>query len=79
MSRRFLLVGVMAAALVAGSPPAGATAIGREHYSVTDEFSFEDCGFTLDFASTFYGQALLRVDKTGEAFLLECQMTRARD
>ena len=48
---------------------AAATVIGQEHYSGTDSFSFDDCGFTLDGESTFYGQAHLRVDKGGEAFL----------
>ena len=69
MSRRFLLVGVVAAALALGSAPAGATVIDREQYSGTDEYSLDDCGFTLDVVSTFYGQSLVRVDKTGQAFL----------
>jgi hypothetical protein len=71
MSRRFLLVGVAAAALVAGGPPAEATVIEREHYSGTDTFTDTGCGFTLNGAATFYGQALLRVDKTGQAFLIK--------
>lgn len=69
MSRLFLLVGTVAAALVLGSAPAGATVIDREQYSGTDEYTFDDCGFTLDVASTFYGESLIRVDKTGQAFL----------
>ena len=69
MSRRFLLVGVVAAAMVVGGPPAGATVIDQEHYSFTEEFTDTDCGFTLNVVSTHYGQALLRVDKTGQAFL----------
>ena len=68
MSRRFLLVGVVAAALVVGSAPAEATVIDREQYSGTDEYSLDDCGFTLDVVSTFYGQLLIRMDKTGQAF-----------
>jgi hypothetical protein len=63
-------VGVLALmAVVAGS--AAATVIGQEHYSGTDSFSFDDCGFTLDVQSAFYGQVLLRVDKGGEAFLVK--------
>jgi hypothetical protein len=69
MSRQLLLVGVVAAALVAGSAPAGATVIDREQYSGTAEYSLDDCDFTLDVASTFYGQSLVRMDKTGQAFL----------
>ncbi len=71
MSRRFLLVGVVTAALVAGGAPAGATVIEREHYSGTNEFTDTGCGFTLNVVSTFYGQSLLRVDKTGQAFLVK--------
>ena len=71
MSRRFLLVGVVAAALAIGGPPAGATVIEQEHYSGTDEFTDDGCGFTLNVVSTFYGQAHLRVDKTGQAFLVK--------
>jgi hypothetical protein len=69
MSRRFLLVGVVAAALVVGAAPAAATVIEREHYSETDEFTENDCGFTLNHVQTFYGQRHLRVDTTGQAFL----------
>jgi hypothetical protein len=59
------------AALVFWGGPAAATVIGQEHYSGTDSFSFDDCGFTLEVESTFYGQALLRVDKGGEAFFVK--------
>jgi hypothetical protein len=61
-----------AAALVlalAAVVPARATVIGHEHYSGTDSFSFNDCGFTIDVVSTFEGVAHLRVDKGGQAFL----------
>jgi hypothetical protein len=37
----------------------------------TDEFTDDGCGFTLNVVSTFYGQAHLRVDKTGQAFLVK--------
>jgi hypothetical protein len=56
-------------AVAAGS--ATATVIDQEHYSGTDSFSFDDCGFTLDVQSAFSGQALLRVDKGGEAFFVK--------
>jgi hypothetical protein len=71
MSRRFLLVGVVAAALAVGGTPAAATVIERDHYSGSDEFTDDPCGFTLNFVVTFYGHALLRVDKTGQAFLVK--------
>jgi len=58
-------------ATLAVGTPAGATVIGQEHYSGTDSFSFNDCGFWLDGETEFYGQALLRVDPGGEAFLVK--------
>jgi hypothetical protein len=67
--RRLLLVGAVAAALVVGSAPAAATVIEREHYSGSFELTEDDCGFTLNHVQTFYGQAHLRVDTTGQAFL----------
>jgi len=67
-----VIAGLAVAALLAiGAPAAGATVIGQEHYSGTDTFSFNDCGFWLDGQSTFYGQALLRVDPGGQAFLVK--------
>src|SRR5215212_6560917 len=71
MFRRFLLVGVVAAAFAVGGTPAAATVVEREHYSGTEEFTDHGCGLTLNHVSTFYGQALLRVDKSGEAFLVK--------
>jgi hypothetical protein len=59
------------AVLAFGAVPAAATVIGQEHYSGTDSFSFDDCGFTLEVQSEFFGHALLRVDKTGQAFLVK--------
>ena len=67
--RRFLLVGVVAAASVVGAAPAAATVIEPVKYSVTDEFTENDCGFTLNHVTTFYGQRHFRVDTTGQAFL----------
>jgi hypothetical protein len=76
LRRNSRVLGVIAGLAVAGMlaigvPAAGATVIGQEHYSGTDTFSFNDCGFWLDGQSTFYGQALLRVDPGGEAFLVK--------
>ena len=71
MSRGFLLVGALVAAMAVGGPSAGATVIQRVHYSGADQFTDDECGFTLNIASTFYGQALLRVDKGGQAFLVK--------
>jgi len=72
-SRRKWLVPALGviALLGFGGLPAGATVIERVHYSDTDEFSFHDCGFTLDVQSEFHGHALLRVDTTGQAFLVK--------
>jgi hypothetical protein len=55
--------------LAFGTRPAGAVMLPLEHYSGTDSFSFDDCGFTLDVESTFHGVASLRVLKGGQAFL----------
>ncbi len=61
---------VLAMVAIAASPAAG-TVIGQQHYSGTDSFSFDDCGFTIEVESAFEGHALLRADKGGEAFLLK--------
>lgn len=57
------------AAVLLGAATASATVIEQQHYSGTDSFSFDDCGFTLEGQSEFHGQYLLRVDQTGQAFL----------
>lgn len=57
------------AVLAFGGPPAAATVIEQQHYSGTDSGSFDDCGFTLNNQVEFHGHYLLRVDKTGQAFL----------
>jgi hypothetical protein len=69
--RKVIAVLVCIAALVLGTGMAGATVIQQEHYSGTDAFSFDDCGFTLDVQSEFHGQALLRVEEGGQAFLVK--------
>jgi hypothetical protein len=67
-----LVLGLATMAMLAlWEGPAAATVIEQAHYSGTDSFSFDDCGFTLEVESTFYGQALLRVDKGGEAFFVK--------
>jgi hypothetical protein len=66
--RRLLLLGAVAAALVVGSAPAGARVVVHEHYSGTDVYSYDDCGFTVDVVATFYGHVVKRVDETGQAF-----------
>ena len=70
--RRRLAAALGAVALLGfGGAPAGATVINREHFSGSESFTIEDCEFPLEGESTFSGQAHLRVDKTGEAFLQE--------
>jgi hypothetical protein len=66
-----LVAGLVVIAALAVGTPAGATVIGQEHYSGTDSFSFNDCGFWLDGETEFYGQVLYRVDPGGEAFLVK--------
>jgi hypothetical protein len=57
------------AVLGLGAPAAGAKVVGQEHYSGTDSFTTDECGFTLNVESTFHGQVNLRVLPGGEAFL----------
>lgn len=66
---RVIPVLVCTAAFVLSVGTAGATVIGHEHYSGTESSSFDDCGFTLNVESEFRGNALLRVEKGGQAFL----------
>jgi hypothetical protein len=68
---RWLVPGLAVMAVLAFGGPAAATVTGQEHYSGTDSFSFDDCGFTLEVQSEFHGQALFRVDRGGEAFLVK--------
>jgi hypothetical protein len=63
-------VGLAVAALLAFAGTAAAKVIGQEHYSGTDSFSFDDCGFTFDVVSEFSGVLAFRVDKGGQAFLV---------
>lgn len=65
--RRFA-VGV---AVVAGSAfavdPVSAAPLEREHYSGTDSFSFDDCGFVIEATSTFHGLFMLKEGRRGDA------------
>ena len=54
-----------------GVAQAEATVMDRVHFSGSESFTIEDCEFPLQGESTFEGQAHLRVDKGGEAFLQE--------
>ena len=49
--------------------PAGATVIHQGTASGTDHFTDDSCGFTLVGDVTFEVKTLLRVDKSGQAFL----------
>ena len=60
--------GVMLALGVCAAP-AGATVIHQGTDSGTDHFTDDSCGFTLDVDVTFDTKTLLRVDKSGQAFL----------
>ena len=69
---KWLLTGLATlTAIVLGASAASATVIAQEHYSGTDFYSFDDCGFTINGQSDFYGQALIRVDQGGEAFFVK--------
>lgn len=68
---RWLIPGLILIAMLAFGRPAAATVIDQEHYSGTDSFSFDDCGFTLDVQIEFYGQRLFRVEAGGQAFLIK--------
>ena len=67
-SLRRLALGV---AIVAGSTfvtgPADAAPLEREHYSGTDSFSFEDCGFLIEGTTTFSGVFMLKQGRSGDA------------
>jgi hypothetical protein len=67
-SIRWLALGVAvvaSSALVVES--AQAAPLVREHYSGTDSGSFDDCGFQIDFTSTFGGVFMLKEGRSGDA------------
>jgi hypothetical protein len=70
-ARRLLAALAVVVALALGAGTAWATVIERGHYSGTEPFTDNGCGFTLNGVSTFHGQALLRVAKGGQAFLVK--------
>jgi hypothetical protein len=67
MMRRSLIVALCA---IAGSTMAigrvHADPIEREHYSGTDSFSFDDCGFQIDGVNTFSGVFMLKQGRAGD-------------
>ena len=58
-------------ALGLAAAPALATTTQREHFAGTDAFSYNDCGFSVNVAVTFSGHSVLRIDKSGQAFLVK--------
>lgn len=70
MARRLVSLLMASAVVMVVVGTAGATVTHREHYSGSEAFSFDDCGFMIDGVSTFSGQALIRETKGGEAFLV---------
>jgi hypothetical protein len=62
------MVGLVAALLALLAGPAAGTVVESEHYSGTDSYSFDDCGFTINGEAEFSGQFRVRADRDGEAF-----------
>ena len=65
---RRTLAGILAiaAALVLVAAPASAKPLVREHYSGTDSFDFDDCGFTIHDDVTFRGLFMLKPGQHGD-------------
>lgn len=61
--------------LAFGAAAAAATVIERETFSGTDSFTEDGCGFPLAVEATFSGRAHIRVDRGGEAFLQQLNIT----
>lgn len=59
----------MAIGLAFGVGRAAATVIEQHHYSGTESFTVDECGFTLQGQVEFSGQLLLRAERTGQLFL----------
>lgn len=71
--RRLILAGLVALTTLAlGVGVAGTRVIEQQHYSGTESFSFDECGFTLEVESEFSGRFHFRVPKkgSGQAFLV---------
>ncbi|MBA2382569.1 MAG: hypothetical protein H0V73_10715 [Chloroflexi bacterium] len=62
MKKRFVPVVALLALALAG--PAQAAPLQREHYSGTDAFDFDDCGFVIHDAVTFEGVFMLKAPRT---------------
>ncbi len=62
---RFLVFTVMAGTAIF-SGTAAAQPLVHEHYSGTDTFSFDDCGFQIDGVSTFSGLFMLKSGRNGD-------------
>jgi hypothetical protein len=58
------LFGIAGSALTIGT--VHAEPIVREHYSGTEEFSFDDCGFRIDGVNTFSGVFMLKQGRAGD-------------
>lgn len=71
-TKTFSVAGLTALATIAvlalGAGPAAGTVVESGFYSGTDSFSFDDCGFTIEGETEFYGHFRLRADKGGQAF-----------
>ena len=67
--RSLLAPAAVMLALGVCAAPAGATVIHQGTDSGTDHFTDDSCGFTLVGDVTFEVKTLLRVDKSGQAFL----------
>ena len=63
--RTGLVAGLLALA-VAVPPTASAAPLVREHYSGTDTFSFDDCGFWVDGSVVFDGVFVLKQGRAGD-------------
>jgi hypothetical protein len=64
--RRFALGAAVVVGSSLGSGPADAEPLVREHYSGTDSFSFDDCGFLIEGTSTFSGLFMLKEGRAGD-------------
>lgn len=62
---------MLAMSLVLGAGRGAATVIQQHHYSGTESFTLDDCGFTLEGRVAFSGHLLLRPEQTGQVFLVK--------
>lgn len=64
--RLLLFAATMIGASTLAAGMADAKPLEREHYSGTETFSFDDCGFTIDAETTFSGLFMLKEGKRGD-------------